>query len=123
MTSRLLGGVVDMSRDSILVRLSWCVAAAMLVGWWLSVGPPLNQPAAADMIATNGGFTLMTANTRDQRVNEESEVLYVLDHHRGIMLVYGLRDVQSKPYIEMLDGGLMEVLFERARSVTRQTSP
>jgi hypothetical protein len=67
-----------MSRDSILVRLSWCVAAAMLVGWWASSGPPLNQPAAADMIATNGGFTLMTANSRDQRVNEESEVLYVL---------------------------------------------
>ena len=112
-----------MQCNSTLTRLSWCIAAFMLVGWWASAGPQLSQPAAADMMATSGGFTLMTANSRDQRVSDESEVLYLLDHHRGMMLVYGLRDIHTKPYVDMLDGGLLEVLFERARSASRQSTP
>jgi hypothetical protein len=40
-----------------------------------------------------------------------------------LLLVYGLRDIHTKPYVDMLDGGLLEVLFERARSATRQPTP
>jgi len=75
------------------------------------------------MISSGGGFTLMTANSRDQRVVEEAEVLYLIDHHRGMLMVYGLVDVHTAPRVEMLDGGRMAVLFERARAAARRTSP
>ena len=112
-----------MQRHSIITPLGWGLCAVVLAGWWSSTGTDWDRPAAADMIASNGGFTLMTANSRDQRADEESEVLYLFDHHRSMMIAYGLRDVHTNPYIEMLDGGHIEVLFERARAAARRSEP
>jgi len=78
--------------------------------------------------ATRDGFTLLTAKSRDMRVSEETEVVYLLDHHRGMLLVYGLQDMSHRPSIVLLDGGRIEVLFEQGRAIARsrsgtQTSP
>lgn len=112
-----------MERRGLSTMLAWAVCAAAVAGWLLSSGPSWDRLAAADMIASGGGFTLMTANSRDQRVAEESEVLYLIDHHRGMMMVYGLREMHTNPHIELLDGGRMEVLFERARAAARGAKP
>jgi hypothetical protein len=111
-----------MSTRRFSTMLSWAACGVLLASWWLSTGPAWDRPAAADMISSSGGFTLMTANSRDQRVVEEAEVLYLLDHHRGMLMVYGLVNVHTEPRIEMLDGGRMEVLFERARATARRAT-
>ena len=112
-----------MNRRQVSSAISWLACGLLVALWWGQTGNQWDTPVAADMMASGGGFTLLSANSRDQRVAEESEVLYLLDHHRGMMLVYGLRDVHTNPYIEMLDGGLMEVLFERARQASRRQKP
>jgi hypothetical protein len=112
-----------MDRYRIVAALGWGLCIAMLAAMWSSSGSTWERRAAADMIASGGGFTLVAANSRDQRVPEESEVIYLLDHHRGMMMVYGLRDVHTTPFIELLDAGRIEVLFERARAAARRAKP
>jgi hypothetical protein len=53
------------------------------------------------------------------RVQEETEVVYLLDHHRGMLLVYGMTELSTQPSISLLDGGRIEVLFEQGRAINR----
>ncbi len=75
--------------------------------------------AHASFEVAKDGFTLLTAHSRDMRVSEETEVVYLLDHHRGMLLVYGLTEMSSQPTISLLDGGRIEVLFEQGRAIDR----
>ncbi len=104
-----------MRSRSIITGLIWVAAIIFALVWASRPNPALHSLAHAGMTASRGGFTLLTAGSLDQRVQGEAEAIYVIDHHRGLMLVYGLSDLQSSPGITMLDGGRIEVLFERAR--------
>ncbi len=97
----------------------WVAVTAVALTWASRPGSMSHSAALAGMTASNGGFTLLTAGSRDQRVSGEAEVVYVIDHHRGMMLVYGLTDLVNAPDILLLDGGPIEVLFERARRRSR----
>ena len=78
--------------------------------------------AIADQEASRGGFTLLTAHAGVQNISPEAEVVYLLDHHRGLLMVYGLRDQGGSTEIVLLEGGHIEVLFEQGRQF-RRTDP
>ncbi|MDP7030086.1 MAG: hypothetical protein QF733_07695 [Phycisphaerales bacterium] len=110
-----------MHRGSATTVLAWAAAIAVALVWMSRPGTMMHPEAHAGMSASRGGFTLLTAGAWDQRVAVDGEVVYLMDHHRGMMLVYTLSDLVSTPHIELLDGGRIEVLFERARGHGRGT--
>ena len=71
----------------------------------------------AAMTATADGFTLVTARGRDHRMAKDAEIVYVIDHRRGVLLAYGLRNALTNPSLELLQGGRIETLFERGRAL------
>lgn len=94
---------------------AWAIAAVLA---WVVLAPgPVQVHVDAAMTASSDGFTLLTSRTRDQRVGTDIEVVYCIDHRRGMLLVYTLKGgLTLEPHIEMLDGGRIETLFERARA-------
>ncbi len=100
-----------------LVAALWGVALISLMVVALRWAPA--SAATAGTSASRGGFTLLTGHSRAQEVPESSEIVYLIDHHRGLLLVYGMPDGADSKAIAWLDGGRIEVLFERGRAIGR----
>ena len=50
----------------------------------------LEGTATADMHASRDGYTMLTGRPADAMHPEAADVVYLIDHHRNVMLVYGL---------------------------------
>jgi len=96
--------------------LPWLLVAALataLLTW--QQGTTVRVDAA--MTASADGFTMLTARGRDHRVSTDVEVVYIIDHRRGVLLAYGLENALTAPNLRLLQGGRIETLFERSRSL------
>jgi hypothetical protein len=111
-----------MARERVLTATLWLVVLLLIATWVRLPSGTMLPTAMAGQVASRGGFTLLSASSGDQRVPDQADAIYVLDHHRGMMLVYTIVDLGSSPQVEMLDGGRIEVLFERARGGGRESS-
>ena len=111
-----------MARERYLTATLWIVVLLLITSWVRQPAGTILPTAMAGQVASRGGFTLLSASSGDQRVPDQADAIYVLDHHRGMMLVYTIADLGGSPRVEMLDGGRIEVLFERARGGGRGSS-
>lgn len=70
----------------------------------------------AGMVVTADSFTVMTAPARTGgQTSSDEDVLYVMDNHHGILLVYQARNQAGSDRIELVDGGFVADLFATAR--------
>ncbi|MCH2142810.1 MAG: hypothetical protein MK077_07425 [Phycisphaerales bacterium] len=108
--------VADTKNTGWTFGLPWFLVGCLVMAMFFWQKGTTVQVDAA-MTATADGFTLMTARGRDHRMATDAEVVYVVDHRRGILLAYGLRDALTAPNLELLQGGRIETLFERGRAL------
>ncbi len=75
------------------------------------------QPVVeAGVVVSADAFTMMTAAARDAGQNSGNEdVLYIMDNHHGILLIYQARSVANNDRIELIDGGFVSDLFATVR--------
>ena len=88
--------------------LAWAVVAAMVV---LLLSSPDQVHVNASEIASADGFTLLTGQSRDPRASGGQELVYVIDHRSGVLLVYGLDRLDAGLQPVLLDGGPISALF------------
>lgn len=102
--------------------LAWGVVGVLLV---LLLSSPEQVQVHAGEVASADGFTLLTGQSRDPRAAGGQELVYVIDHRSGLLLVYGLERFESGLQPVLLDGGPISALFSQPMtpSSQRATSP
>jgi hypothetical protein len=95
---------------SLPTMLMWCVVAGLGV---FLMSPQAQLQVHASEVATGDGFTLLTGQSRDPRASGGQELVYVIDHRSGMLLVYGLQHDGSALRPVMLDGGPVSALFSQ----------
>ena len=88
--------------------LLWIAVAVLAV---LVFAPQQSIRVDAGQVASNDGFTLLTAQTSDPRASGDRELLYLIDHRSGVLLIYGIQHNERGFTPLLLDGGPMSVLF------------
>jgi len=104
-----------MSTRRVLTSVLWVAAA--VVWFTLAQASSTGPVAVADMVASRGGYTLLTGRPADAMHPEAADIVYLLDHHRNVVLVYGLTTRTDDTGIKLLEGSRLEVLFGRGRSL------
>ena len=91
-------------------------ASAFVIGALvLTQAGRLPEPAAyGEMSASEGDYTILTANSGRGGEQQPDEVLYVIDNRDQVILCYGIDNV-SRRQIILRDGGSLATLFRRAR--------
>lgn len=105
---------------TMLTVVCWLLACVAWLGVYQRV--TLGGMATADMHASRDGYTMLTGRPADPMHPEAADVVYLIDHHRNVMLVYGLSTKSNDTGIVLLDGGRIEVLFGRGRSLESSES-
>ena len=91
--------------------LLWTAVAVLAV---LVFAPRQSIRVDAGQVSSNDGFTLLTAQSSDPRASGGRELLYLVDHRSGMLLVYGIHRNERGMTPVLLDGGPMSVLFGAA---------
>ena len=75
----------------------------------------LPQPAAyAEMVGTDGDYTILTTDAGRGGDIDPNEVLYVIDNRDQVIMVYQIDDARRHQII-LRDGWSLDGLFRRAR--------
>ena len=70
----------------------------------------------AGVVVSADSFTIMTAAARTGgQTTSDEDVLYIMDNHHGILLIYQTRNQANADRIELVDGGFVADLFDTAR--------
>lgn len=88
--------------------LLWIVVAVLAM---LVFAPQQSLRVEAGQVASKDGFTLLTAQSSDPRASGDRELLYLVDHRSGALLIYGVQHNEGGTTPLLLDGGPMSVLF------------
>lgn len=96
--------------------LAWAVVAALLV---LLLWSPDQVQVHAGEVASADGFTLLTGQSRDPRASGGQDLVYVIDHRSGMLLVYGLERFDAGLQPVLLDGGPISALFSEPAGPSR----
>jgi hypothetical protein len=97
---------------SFLQMAAWCAVAVAAV---LLLTPSNAMRVDAAQVVSSDGFTMLTAQSRDPRASGGRELLYLIDHRSGMLLVYGVDRDESGVHPRLLDGGSMSVLFSHPK--------
>lgn len=106
--------------SSALNTVAWCVVAAAVA---IFFAPRDQLQVHAGEVATGDGFTLLTGQSRDPRASGGQELVYVVDHRSGMLLVYGLQRDDSVLRPVLLDGGPIASLFSQPSVPTGPQPP
>jgi hypothetical protein len=87
------------------------VVAALVV---VQAGRLPGSTAYAEMEASAGDYTLLTARTGRGPETRPYEVLYVIDNREQVLIVYELEDAQ-RGNLTVRGGGPLPALFNNAR--------
>jgi len=88
--------------------VAWATVAALAL---LLLAPQQTIRVDAGQVASSDGFTMLTAQSSDPRASGGRELLYLVDHRSGVMMVYGVQRNESGAHPVLLDGGPMAALF------------
>ena len=91
---------------------AWCAVAVFAV---LLLAPSHVMRVDAGQVMSSDGFTMLTAQSKDPRASGDRELLYLIDHRSGMLLVYGLDRNETGVHPLLLDGGPMSVLFGHSK--------
>lgn len=97
----------------------WLTCAAWVGVGLLALGlltPAQQIQVHAGQVAADGGFTMLTAQSNDPSASGGRELLYLVDHRSGSMLVYGVQRDEQGTHPVLLDGGPMAALFSTPRT-------
>ena len=62
------------------------------------------------MGVSGNGYTLITVDSGRGKDAAPNELLYIIDNHSGVLLVYEIEEARRKQ-IELRDGGSLRALF------------
>ncbi|MCH2135225.1 MAG: hypothetical protein MK101_01435 [Phycisphaerales bacterium] len=107
--------------SSMSTAVAWC---ALLIAALVLLGPGDNLQVQAGAVASADGFTLLTGQSRDPRASGGQELVYVVDHRSGMLLVYGLQPGEGNVLMPvLLDGGPVASLFGHPQSAHTAPGP
>ncbi len=70
---------------------------------------------AGDTIGTSGDFTLITTSSGSGPTDNPYDMLYVIDSHDGVLLLYEIENAQDRKGITVRAAGPIESLFAGVR--------
>jgi hypothetical protein len=87
------------------------IIAAMII---VQAGRLPGNAAYAEMTASHGDYTLLTATSGLGKETDPNDLLYVIDGRDQVLFVYEIENVQRRQIV-LRDGRSLEYLFRTAR--------